>query len=252
MIIGMFSLIRCWVKLSIFSVCLLSSTLLSAEQTLYLNTAFSYPLSTRNQTGFADHIVREGLRRIGYHLYSTQLPAERALKNANKGLDDGDLLRIAGLQKIYPNLIQVPEPVMSIELMAFSKDKKQPVSKWNDLNPYSVAYITGWKILEKNVNQVAELTKVKNVRQLFTILMKDRVDIVLYERWVGMGYMKSHKIRDVIVHEPPLSKQHVYVYLHKKHKGIVHKLAKAIKEMKDDGSYQKAYKEILEPLVLRK
>lgn len=245
------SLMAFW-KFSLMFYCLFSSTQLIAQQTLYLNTAFTYPLSTEKQTGFADYIIREALRRIGYKMRATQLPAERALKNANKGIDDGDMLRIAGLQGLYPNLIQVPESVMSIELMVFTKNHTNTVSKWDDLNPYSVAYITGWKILERNVSKFHEVSKVKNVEQLFTILMKDRVDIILYERWVGLGYMKSHQITGIKIHEPPLSKQLVYVYLHKKHKDIIPKLAKMIKEMKADGSYQRAYKDILEPLVIGK
>lgn len=231
---------------------LFSSTQLIAQQTLYLNTAFTYPLSTNEQTGFADYIIREALRRIGYKMKSLQLPAERALINANNGLDDGDMLRIAGLQDFYPNLIQVPESVMTIELMAFTKNRTYSIYKWDDLNPYSVAYITGWKILERNVNKFHEINKVKNVEQLFTILMKDRVDIILYERWVGLGYIKSHKISGIKIHEPPLSKQLVYVYLHKQHIDIIPKLAKMIKEMKADGSYQRAYSKILEPLLIGK
>lgn len=222
-----------------------------AQKTLVLNTAFTSPLSNDTQSGFVDFVVGEALRRIGFGLESVRLPAERALINANAGIDDGDLLRIAGLRKTYPNLIQVPEKVIDLEFVVFTKHAKFPVAGWRSLKPYSVAIITGWKILERNITGAAELTKVKNVNQLFTILLKDRVDIIVYSRWVGLGYINQHAIRGARILEPPLARRGMYVYLHKKHQRLVPKLAAALRAMKADGSYQRAFQQILAPLAVK-
>lgn len=221
----------------------------SAEQTLILNTTFPYPLSTDEQTGFVDIVVMQAFERIGYKFKSVNLPAERALKNANAGIDDGDLLRIGGLEKIYPNLIQVPEKIMDVEFSIFSKHKQIQIGKWKDLNTYSVAIITGWKMLERNITDVVELTKVKNVDQLFAMLLKDRVDTIAYSRWVGLGYIEQNSLRDVHIIQPPIAKRAMYVYLHKKHRALVPKLAKALRAMKSDGSYKKIFNQVLTPLL---
>ncbi|MFV1997224.1 MAG: substrate-binding periplasmic protein [Acidiferrobacterales bacterium] len=223
--------------------------LVYAQKTLVLNTAFTSPLSNDSQSGFADVVVGEALQRIGYKLESVNLPAERALINANIGIDDGDLLRIKGLQKTYPNLIWVPEKIIDLEFVVFTRNKDFPVTGWRSLKPYSVAIVTGWKILERNITGTATLTKVKNANQLFTLLLKDRVDVVVYERWVGLGYIKQHRIRGVKMLEPPLARRSTYVYLHKKHKHLVPKLAAALRAMKADGSYQRAFQRILAPVV---
>lgn len=218
-----------------------------AKKILVLNTAFTSPLSNEAQKGFVDVVVGEALKRIGYQLKSVRLPAERALINANAGIDDGDLLRIGGLQKSYPNLIQVPEKVLDLEFVIFTTKKKFPVNNWDSLKPYSVAIITGWKILERNIPEETDLIKVKNVNQLFTMLLKKRVDVIVYSRWVGLGYIKQRKLRGVRILGKPLARKGMYVYLHKKHKNLVPMLTRSLRHIKASGSYRRAFRKILAP-----
>ncbi len=237
-------ILLCWlVGISSFS------DLVFATERLVLNTALTTPLTNESQNGFVDVIVGDALERIGYELKSVKLPAERALINANAGIDDGDLLRIGGLQKIYPNLIQVPEPIIDLEFVVFTKHITSLIDNWQSLNRYSVSIITGWKILERNITHAAELTKVKNVNQLFTMLQKDRVDAIVYSRWAGLGYINQHRMTGIRMLEPPLDRSSMYVYLHKKHQQLVPKLTAALRALKADGSYQRAYLRILLPLT---
>lgn len=240
---------RQWLALFFLASCFAVTGSLLAKETLVLNTGLIFPLSTDEQTGFADVIVKEALARIGFGMESVRLPAERALINANAGIDDGELIRIAGLQKTYPNLIQVPEKVMDLEFVVITKHAEFSVTGWDSLKPYSVAIITGWKILENNITETVSLTKVKNVNQLFTMLSKDRVDIIVYSRWTGLGYIKQHHVRGLKILEPPLARVGGYVYLHKKHQRLVPKLAAALRSIKADGNYQRVYQKILAPLI---
>jgi len=218
-----------------------------AEKTLVLNTAFTSPLSNDAQSGFVDVIVGKALHRIGYQLKTVWLPAERALINANAGIDDGDLLRISGLQKSYPNLIQVPEKVINLEFVVFTTKTSFPVKGWKSLKPYSVAIITGWKILERNIPAGTDLIKVNNVEQLFALLLKNRVDAIVYSRWVGLDYIQQHKLRGVKLLEPPLARRKLYVYLHKKHEHLVPRLARSLRHIKVTGDYRRAFRKILAP-----
>ncbi len=228
------------------------STTHAANKILVLNTAFIDPLSNEKQTGFVDSIVNEALNRIGYDLESVRLPAERALLNANAGIDDGDLLRIGGLQEIYPNLIQVPEKIMDMEFVVFTRHLSFPVSGWQSLKPWSVAIITGWKILEQYITETAELTKVKNVDLLFKLLLKDRTDVIVYSRWIGLAYIKQHNLKSIKILEPPLGRRSMYVYLHRKHRHLVPELAASLRSMKRDGSYQRIFERILTPFEQRR
>ena len=221
-----------------------------SQETLVINTGFSTPISKIDQTGFGDRVLAEALKRLGYKLETVQMPAERALINANLGLDDGDLLRIDGLEKKYPNLIKVPEKIMDMDVMLFTKNKRDfKVDGWKSVTTESVAIITGWKVFEKNLVKTVDIIKTDNVGQMFTMLTKDRADFLGYERWASLGYIKEHKIKNITAVEPPLVSVALYTYLHKKHVKLVPKLAKAIKSMKKDGTIKKLYNELLTPLM---
>lgn len=219
-----------------------------ASQTLIINTTGKLPLSSPDQTGFLDRVAAEAFRRSGLKLETIQLPAERGLINVNLGIEDGEMSRIAGLEKIYPNLVRVPETIMDWEFYAFSEQKIDLKGGWSDLANYSVAFINGWKILEKNVPAEAEITKVKNPEQLFYLLTRKRTQVVIYERWSGLRYIQQPQFKAVRLVQPALSKRKMYMYLHKKHQVRVIKIAEALKSMKRDGTYNKLVEQILEPL----
>lgn len=236
--------------LIILSIILSSTVALAAyaDNVVVLNTTGKAPLNTVDQDGFMDRVAAEALRRIGYRLRTVHLPAERGLANSNAGIEDGEMARIAGLQHQYPNLLQVPEKIMSWEFNAFSARSVHFTGQWRDLEPYTVAYINGWKILEVNVPVTVESTRVKHPRQLFSLINKQRTDIIIYERWGGLNMAREQDM-DIQLLMPPLAVRDMFIYLHKQHAALVKPLAAALAEMKRDGSYQQIYNETLLPLT---
>jgi len=228
---------------------LLPTTPLSAAPVLYLNTALTSPLSNAQQSGFVDRLLGEALQRLGYRLRVNHLPAERALINANAGIDDGDLLRIGGLSELYPNLVQVPEKIIDVEFVAFTRRPDIDLRGWHSLPAYSVAIINGWKILEQRIPPGTELTKVENNHQLFNLLLKNRVDLVLYSRWPGLSYLQDKRIRSIRLLRPPLERRAMFVYLHRRHHALAPRLAHVLAQLKTDGTYQRLFRSILSPLM---
>lgn len=217
-------------------------------QVLTFNTTGKNPLNNARLTGFMDLISQEALRRIGYDLNTIQLPAERGLKNVNAGLEDGEMSRIAGLNKNYPNLVQVPEKIMNWEFVVFSVKDIQLDHGWAALENKTVSFLNGWKILEHNVPDSANILKVQNAEQLFSLLKKKRTDYVLYEKWSGLFIIRKNKLQNVKLRSPVLAEKEMFLYLHKKHKHLVPKLALALKQMKEDGTYDKIFHRVLKPL----
>ncbi len=227
-----------------------------SRPTIVLNTAFAPPVSNTSQTGYADQVLTEAFRRIGYQLETVHMPAERALINANRGIDDGELARVGGLQEKYPNLIQVPETFLTVDMVLYSKNYPSfVVDGWESVASYSLAIISGWKIMEKNFGKLGarvEIIKTDTPEQSFSLLKNDRVDFIAYSNWSGLGYIKTHNITDIVLLDPPLARPEFYVYLHKKHKSIVPELAEAIKTMKTDGTLQALFDELLKPYLQHK
>ncbi len=229
--------------------CCVASAHVHASNVLVFNTTGKPPLNTLERDGFMDQVAAEALRRIGYRLETVQLPAERGLANANAGIDDGEISRIAGLEALYPNLIRVPEKIMRWEFSAFT-NKDIPIGgSWSGLSPYAVSFINGWKILERNVPAEAVISKVKNPQQLFGMLQKGRTDIIIFERWGGLNIIKEKKLENIKIITPPLAVKNMFMYLHKKHRQLVPALSQALSDMKNDGSYQRIYDRTLLPLT---
>ena len=210
---------------------------LAAQTPLCLNTFAGPPLSTPDHTGYYDRILLEAFGRLGIPVTIGQLPAERSLQNANSGIDDGDFVRISGMEKRYPNLVMVPEKIDDFEFVAFTRTLKLPTANWAALAPYQVGIVRGWKILEENLTGVKGLTMVKNQEQLFTLLKNGRADVVVYARHEGNHMLRQLGVTDAIALEPPLAVRPMYLYLNKKHVGLVAPLAARLREMKEDGTY---------------
>ena len=172
--------------------------------------------------------------------------------NANRGINDGDLLRVEGIDKLYPNLVRVPVRLFDFEFVAFTKKTMPPISGWKDLKPYSVAIIRGWKILEKNVLGTACLTKVEDAEILFRLLESDRADVAIYERLQGQHIIQKLGLSNIRVVEPPIITKAMFLYLHKKHLALIPSLEKSLNKLIEDGSYEKIKTEVLSINLNRK
>ncbi len=222
------------------------------RSTIVLNTANDTPNSTPNLTGICDRVLTEAFKRIGVPVRIIRLPSERALINANEGIDDGDFARIEGMNKIYSNLIRVPESITKFEFVAFTKRLNFRINGWDSLKPYNVGIVTGWKILEANLAGAKSVIKVKNSNILFNLLNTEKVDIIVYDRMQGKALLNELKYADIRIMKPPLAVKDMYLYMHKKNKELVPLLTDAIRGMKRDGSYGKIAGEALRVNSIKK
>lgn len=219
-----------------------------AADKLVISTSVVAPYTTPERQGFLDRLVAAVFREVGVQAEILVYPAasERSLLNANEGIDDGQALRVAGLEQIYPNLIRVPEPVMMNDFVAMSRKPAFATPNWQALKPYSLTYIIGWKIFESNVPPDVPATPVREAEQMFALLARGRVDVALHERWQGLAQARNSGLT-VQVMEPPLLSVPMYMYLHKKHAQLVPKVSQALARLKHNGTYQRLAAETLKP-----
>lgn len=216
---------------------------------LSFSTAAGPPLSTAadGTPGFLDLLLAEAFGRLGHRVRLRLLPAERALLNANEGIDDGDAYRIGGLEEIYPNLLRVAEPVLDAEFVAYSRGRAETGGEWETLKGRNVGIITGWKILEKNLAKIANLTTVRDTDQLFGILQRGRVEVAMYGKWQGLWYLKSKGLR-FRMWPKSFAQMPMFVYLNKKNRDLAGPLAECLHTMKSDGSLQRIFENTLKKL----
>lgn len=219
-----------------------SAASLAQMPVLVLNDANEPPFTTQDGRGFLDAVAGEAFRRAGVKLRLIKLPAERALVNANAGLEDGDLTRIAGLEAHYPNLIRVPEKLIDWEFTAFGKNALLPATP-EVLRTRPVGHIRGWKIYENLLSGSSLAATSDDSAQLFRQLQLDRIEVALFERWLGLSLLKRQGIQGVVPLGPPIAKREMFIYVHKRHADLVPKLAGALRAIKAEGLYDKLYRE---------
>lgn len=105
--------------------------------------------------------------------------------------------------------------------------------------------ITGWKILEHGARNAFIISSVENEEDLFSMLQKDRVDLVIYERREANYMIRKNNMNDVHMILPPLAIRKMYLYLNKRHLKLTPKLADAVKQMKQDGTYDHITQDVL-------
>lgn len=225
---------------ALFSLIILQTSLCHGAENLKINTSIKPPFSTEEENGFFDILVNELFARLGFRVDLVRLPAERALQMANEGLSDGDIPRISGLSSLYPNLIEIEEPVVDYYFVAFSHKNLMPLEFcWEKMAGKRVGFIIGWKIYENLVPKSAKVIRVASPDQLLKLLEGKRIDVALYERYAGRYLIESNNYQGLEECSPPLAVRPMHLYLNKKHQNLAAPLSRELKKMKRDGSWQK-------------
>lgn len=177
-------------------------------------------------------------RRLSIEIKVVTVPSERALINLNKGIDDGIVARVADLDKIYPNIVRIPESTIGMTGTAYST-KSLPIRELQDLAPYNLAIIRGWKILEKRIIHYKSLYMAKNDKILFNLLKLNRVDVVIYGRFFGYAPVPIFYAPPPPLIYYPLFKVKLFSYVHRDHALMVPSFVEVMRALKADGTYQR-------------
>lgn len=210
---------------------------------IVIGSCHRLPLSTPDGTGIVDRLAIEAFRRIGVAACITPLPCERSLVSANDGITDGDILRIVGqVEGRYPNLHAVPETLYDLPMQAFAKRRDLTIRGFDDLKSLRVGFILGWKILEERV-QARETLRVRGPEVLFPLLAEDKVDTVIYEPITGIAQIRELGLAGIHPVAPPLLTTRQHIVLNRKHAALLEPLAVAIRAIKADGTYARAFQD---------
>lgn len=214
----------------------------SQQAYLTLNSADTEPYSNPQDTGFYDRLVSEMFATLQIPVRINHLPSARSLNNANDGIDDGEYGRIKGLEKDYPNLVMVEEKLIDFNFTIFSADPEfSPEKGWDSFRTLNIAYINGWKFLDRHVRDYKSLIRVADHRELFALLAAGRVDVVIYEKWRGLHHLDQEGLRGIYAVSPPLASKGMYLYLHRRHRQLIPSLEAALRKLKKTGRYREIY-----------
>lgn len=212
------------------------STGRGAERTL----VFAIPDLTHvvNDTGdgYLDKVFDEMFARVGRSYRFEVAPGTRALVGANNGTFDGNAARIGRFVENFPNLITVPEPVISVVFAAITRGNEAEIRRLEDVGDRTVGYVRGWLLAEKLFAEHQNIEVVPDAEIVMKMLAEDRIDVAFLVVAPALHIADNIGLDDLVVTE--LRFEHdMFIYLNKTHAELAPLLAKALKSMKADGTY---------------
>ncbi|MES2263239.1 MAG: transporter substrate-binding domain-containing protein [Pseudomonadota bacterium] len=193
-------------------------------------------------------VLQEAYRHIGIDLITATAPTERSLSDSNRGLLDGQLARIAGLEEQYPNLVRIPVPIVTVDAVAFTKQARFDVKGWDSLRPYRIGIVQGQKFAT-NGTRGMQVVSLPSTEQLFIELDAGHIDVAVSTRIEGVLMTRQIKAQHIILLEAPLEKIILYHYVHQRHRALVPQLTAVLDKMEKDGRIDAIRRQILARLL---
>ena len=178
---------------------------------------------------------------VGYELVVEKHQSQKCFELSNAGLVDGEMWRIKGVDRQYPNLVRVPTAIWAHPELAFVRGNIE-LDGWMSLAPYRVAFRRGTKVVEDNIEGIVSRPyPVDTVAEAFEMLAKGEVDVVMSDNIDGTLLYESDKYKNGSIRmiEKPIDEALLFTYLNKKHATLIPVVAKAISAKKRDGTYEK-------------
>lgn len=177
-------------------------------------------------------------QRAGVTAVVREVSPERSAVLANEGTTDGDVGRSSGLEKTYPNLVQVPEPIYQYAPTAFSYQRFDVAGGWESLRSHTVCIRRGLRQTDQRTKDLARQVLADEATML-RMLAAGGCDVAIMERNNVLARAAMAAEPPLLRLLPPMEVMPLYIYLHKTHAALVPKVAAALKQMRADGTMHK-------------
>ena len=174
--------------------------------------------------------------RLGIAVEFVDVPAKRALMLSSSGELDGEVQRIAGIQRDYPTLLQISPPINYIEPAAFTTGLRFEVRGWQSIRNYRIGIVRGVGSSEDGTRGMQSVVAANNLDSLVRMLDAGRFDVLVTDLFSGSIAVKklnlASRIRPLT---PPLQQISIYHYLNERHRDLAEKVAAVLRDMEASG-----------------
>lgn len=199
-----------------------------------------YRISYNEATAPLLPLVRAVYAELGITPLFELLPSERAIVEANAGRFDADLMRVEGVEKMYPNLLCTEEPIRRTELYAYVKrGSPLAVKSVDDLRPRALGFTRGSKLAEEFVQARGwQAVAANSADSLIKMLAVDRFEVALITS-TQLLPQNGLVLEGVERVGPTLASSYSYHVLHRRNADLVPRFDAVLKAMKADGRFVK-------------
>ncbi|MRV72320.1 transporter substrate-binding domain-containing protein [Duganella sp. FT92W] len=183
---------------------------------------------------FSSAMVREAYARLGITATDEVPSGERVLKALNAGEFFGDIVHIEGFDRMYPNLVRIPVPLITYYAMAVTDGRLLPIKTWADLSPYRVCIKRGVKSIDMMTKSLPHRIVAAEYAPLFRMLRVGRCEVAVVPQsaWLQPERFEMKGMRTL---EPPLQSWPLYHHVHKSNSAIVPLLQRVLQDMAKSG-----------------
>lgn len=174
--------------------------------------------------------LRRAYRNLGIDLSFKEYPAKRSLFLSNNGTLDGELLRVKGITKKYPNL--VPVTLYRLSVAAYTIEGETDVADIETILADTIAIYRGSQWQEKFIGSKSTgIVRVQTPAQQFKLLIMGRVKYLLCNRNLATHMIKHFYPQSEIKQVSPLIAEVELVhYLHQRHQNLIPQLTEQLSQ----------------------
>lgn len=183
-----------------------------------------------------EQILPQIYQSIGINIQITSMPADKAEAIANRGLADGEIMRIWTYGEENPKSIRVPTPYYYLETMPFVlKDSGIVIRSKADLSQYRIAKVRGVKHTNNITEGLPFVFESHSTENIFKLLRAGKVDVAITNTLDGLIVINNMAVNDIIPMDSPLKTLPLYHYIYQSKAAVVSQVDNAIKQLQKTG-----------------
>ena len=193
----------------------------------------------------AREILVRAYHKIGYEADVVFLPGKRARSNAINGVSSGEVARVKAYGKKSPTLVRIATELFVVRGAAFAIKDEVELGTLDDLSKYRIGVLRG-VLYSDRLTDGYNRHYAKTISQLFKMLVRDRVDLIIAIDLSGMMTInREYKDTPIRVIRDDLIVLPVFHYLHENKAELVPRIAEVILNMKKSGELGRIRKDFV-------
>ncbi len=185
---------------------------------------------------YADRVGYYAFKELGYDFSLLIQDITSASISANSDYTDGLLSVSGGIEKNYPNLVKVAEPISSLGYITFSRENDSAEYKsWADLSGKTVGLMTIGPHTELNLPKDAMRKRYQSTDEIYDALLNGEIEVAVALKPDETMFSPP----DGLKQNPIFDRIPTYIYVNKKKEYLVPELENMLRKMKNEGITQK-------------
>ncbi|WP_457423849.1 substrate-binding periplasmic protein [Roseateles sp. P5_E7] len=197
-----------------------------------------FATDSNDQTGLAPMgraILRRAFERLGLELQFDALPLRRSLPMTLQGQLDGEALRIRQLALKHPELLLVPVPIATVQVLGYVRQGGTRPRDEAALMALRVGYPRGIVLLENWLADAPRKVEASTRDDLLKLLRAEVIDVAVLTSAAGLPELGPEPSAGLVRLPQPFHVTPLFAMLHQRHGELLPRLTAVLREMEDSG-----------------